>query len=197
MRLTRCAAIGVLCSFLIIFAFIQCDKGDSGDDDPGNPFDDDDESTDDDETDDDDTEDDDDNTDDDDDDNEGVAPQISDAYWDPATVEYDDGVDGWVSWVEFDVCDEDNDLSGGGIYVYDTGTSNLIWSNPLWWDDFDGGAPNAPNCDAPRRIAAGTIFAEGEDPPGYGNENYCVDLEVTDGAGNRSDRIKNLCVVVP
>ena len=138
---------------------------------------------------------DDDDDDDDDDDYTGAAPLIAGAYWNPDPVVYDVTNDYWISTIHFTVCDPQNNLIGGAIYVYRTGTQTLIWANPVYWAAFTG-LPDASNCSAPLNISLGTIFAQGATPPGWA-ENLCTDMEVTDAIGAWSNKLVNFCVYVP
>jgi hypothetical protein len=141
------------------------------------------------------TDDDADDDDDDTDDDDADAPQIFDPYWDPDPVAYDSDMDGWVSYLIFGVCDPDDDLSGGAIYAYNAGTTELIWSEPIYWDDFTS-LPDVSDCEEPTQVGAGTIFSDGTTPPGW-DANLCIDIEVSDGDGSFSNLETNICVYVP
>jgi len=183
----------VLSLMLSMSVIVAC--GDDDDDDDDNVDDDD-------FGDDDDNQDDDDNADDDDDDDDTgddddvtAAPQIFTPYWDPDPVAYDATEDSYLSTIVFGVCDPDNDLPGGGIYVYVTGTTTLIWANAMEWSNFSG-LPDVSDCSAPTEVGAGTLFGDLDADP-WGNVDLCTDMEVSDGAGNFSNLEENFCVVVP
>jgi len=178
------------------------DSTDGADDDSAPPDDDDalpdDDSSDDDSGDDDnddDSGDDDDNDDDDNDDDDLHPPEISNAYWGPNPVSWDDDWDAWISYLVFYVCDIDNNLNGGGaIFAYLAGTDELIWDEPYYWNITD--LCDISDCYSPCQVGAGKIFAETTEPPGW-NIDYCIDLEVSDGTGLFSNKIENICVWVP
>jgi hypothetical protein len=175
----------VACFGLVWFAACGDDDDDDDDnDDSGFPDDDDD---------DDDT----DEPDDDDDDDDTVpvdAPVIADGAWDPETAidDPDDATTELVSALAWTVCDPDDNLAGGLIHFYFPGTEEPR-GDSIEWDDFDGGAPSAPDCAVPE--AVGILFTF-TDSPGW-DEDVCVDIVVTDGDGNSSNRLTDLCVYVP
>ena len=138
----------------------------------------------------------DDDDDDDDDDATDGSPYISGGYWEPNPVAYDYSYDGWLSALVFEICDKENNLVGGSIYAYISGTTDLLWVQPVFWSDFSP-LPNVSNCTDPEEFGIATLFSSGSSPPGFGNINLCVDLEVTDGQNNWSNLLTNLCVVVP
>ncbi|MCC6157673.1 MAG: hypothetical protein IT350_06435 [Deltaproteobacteria bacterium] len=172
--------------------------------DCGGPVDDDaddDASDDDDDSDDDDADDDDDDSDDDsdddadddaDDDSSGSAPVLSGGGWDPDPA-VDDGSGDIVSTLSWQVCDVDDDLSGGQIFIWFTGTSEPAIVDDVFWDEFGGGAPSAPNCGSPLTVGITVDFTS---IVPWGDDN-CVDVEATDGEGNMSNKLVNLCVYVP
>jgi hypothetical protein len=148
--------------------------------------------------DDDDDDDDDDTTSDDDDDNDdddtaGDKPVISDASWDPNPVAQDPTTGDWLSSLVFFVCDANDDLSGGQIYTYLAGTTDPFLNGDVYWDDFAGGAPSAPDCGNPEPIQIWINFT-GAVPMGM---DICTDFEVTDGAGNFSNMLTDICVYIP
>ena len=139
--------------------------------------------------------DDDDDSGDDDDDDDG-SPQIASASWNPDPVEYDSYSNSWISTTTFYVCDYQGDLSGGAVYFLIAGTNESFWQAPYQeWNDYPGGAPYAPDCGNMAEVQFGTIFGFGSTPPGLGT--MCVDIEVSDGAGNFSNKLTNICVTVP
>lgn len=143
--------------------------------------------------------DDDDTTDDDDDDDSvGDAPEISNASWAPDPAEYDAVEDHWISVTTFYVCDINDDLSGGNIYFLQAGTNDSAWTVPFFsWDDYIAGGTlgDVTDCAAPAEAGIGTIFGEGPTAPGPGTT--CIDIEVSDGQANFSNKLTNLCVDVP
>ena len=194
----------LMMSVLLSVALIGCptdededdDEDDGGDDWTPPPADDDDDDTTDD--DDDDTTDDDDDTTDDDDDSVGSDPEISNASWAPDPAEYDAVEDHWISVTTFYVCDVDDDLSGGNIYFLQAGTNDSAWTVPFFsWDDYIAGGTlgDVTDCAAPAEAGIGTIFGEGPTAPGPGTT--CIDIEVSDGQANFSNKLTNLCVDVP
>ena len=199
MNLQRLAAGWVWLVLLAFFA-VGCGCGDDDDDDSSSPHDDDsDDGSDDDADDDDDDATDDDAADDDatdddatDDDGSGSAPVLSGGSWNPDPAA-DDGSGAIVSTLQWKVCDVDNDLSGGQIFVWFTGTSQPALVGDIFWDDFGGGAPSAPNCGLPITVGITVDFSS---IVPYGDDN-CVDVEATDGEGNLSNKLVNLCVYVP
>ncbi|MCL4234568.1 MAG: hypothetical protein KJ042_08620, partial [Deltaproteobacteria bacterium] len=155
--------------------------------------DDDDDDTADDDSDDDADDDSDDDADDDaDDDSAGTAPVLSGGGWDPDPAA-DDGSGAIVSTLLWQVCDVDDDLSGGQIFVWFTGTSEPALVDDVFWDEFGGGAPSAPNCGSPLSVGITVDFTS---IVPYGDDN-CVDVEATDGEGHMSNKLTNLCVYVP
>jgi len=177
--------------FFVLFIFYCTPGGDSNDDD--------DDGVDDDDDDDDDTVDDDDDDeiddDDDDDDDDGVPPQIFDAHWDPDPVAYDATEDSYVSFILFGVCDPDNNLLGGAIYVWETGTTPSPWQPPRW-SDFTNLPDDLSDCANPFEVGLESLFGNLDEDP-WGNVELCTDMEVSDGDGNFSNMEENFCVVVP
>jgi hypothetical protein len=125
--------------------------------------------------------------DDDDDTYNGNAPVLSNAYWNPNPIPSGNPASNLV----WDVCDEEDDLSGGQIFIYYTGTSDSFILTPVYWNDFIGGAPSAPDCGAPVEVSVGVNFT------GAPSGSYCVDLVATDGSGNYSNKLTNKCVTMP
>ncbi|MCZ7583011.1 MAG: VWA domain-containing protein [Deltaproteobacteria bacterium] len=115
------------------------------------------------------------------------APRLSDGFW-----EEDDDKVVFTHLLKWSVCDEDNDLSGGQVFTWLAGTSVPFFGNfEIYFDDFTGGAPNAPDCDNPLEISGIPV-----DFTGWVG-TYCADVEVTDGNGNLSNKLTNICVTVP
>ncbi|MCL4234958.1 MAG: hypothetical protein KJ042_10605, partial [Deltaproteobacteria bacterium] len=91
------------------------------------------------------------------------------------------------------VCDAEDDLSGGQIFVWITGTQTAALSGDIFWDDFTEGAPSAPDCGAPVDVGIGVDFSA---LVPFGDD-VCVDVEATDSEGNLSNKLENICVFVP
>ena len=149
---------------------------------------------------DDDDDDDDGGVDDDDDDNDdfGSPPEIDNASWSPDPAEYDPVEDFWISTTTFYICDVDDDLSGGNIYFLQAGTNDSAWTVPYFsWDDFfvSYTLGDVTDCADKAEVAIGTIFGTGTTPPGPATT--CIDIEVSDGQANFSNKLTNLCVDVP
>jgi len=196
---------------MLALGFWACSSGDddddaaadddaTGDDDTGGG--DDDTSVDDDATGDDDTGADDDATGDDDtaggdDDTAGGehAPVLSGGLWDPNPCVVDPTYDILYSDFFFNICDTGDDLSGGLIYGYHSGTDQPFWDGGTM--DLDTVASNygtslspADDCDNPIELAFGINFT------GAPADDYCLDLEATDAAGYLSNKLVNFCVTV-
>lgn len=125
-----------------------------------------------------------------------VGPTIFSPYWEPEMVTYDPVQKSWSSHLVFGVCDPDNDLLGGAIYPYLKGTNELIWSYAILWYDFYS-LPDVSNCDDPAYVGIPSVFAATEKPPGMENGRLCIDLQITDGDGNFSNLICDICVTIP
>jgi len=123
-------------------------------------------------------------------------PQIFSPYWEPAVVEYDANQKTWTSHLVFGVCDPDNNLLGGAIYPFLHGTNDLIWSYATLWYDFFS-LPDVSNCDAPAYVGVPSVFAATEKPPGMEKGKLCIDLQITDGEGNFSNLLSDICVEIP
>lgn len=124
------------------------------------------------------------------------SPVVSEPYWDPDPVSYDEIQKVWASHIFFGICDPNNDLLGGSIYVYLHGTNELIWPYAMMWYDFYS-LPDVGDCRRPVTISVPSVFGATSQAPGMENEKLCVDLQVTDGAGHFSNMIENICVTVP
>ncbi len=143
-------------------AFMACASGDDDDDDDDDTgdddvFADDDASGDDDATDDDATDDDATDDDADDDSGSGTAPVLGGGLWDPDPAA-DDGTGAIVSTLVWNACDAEDDLSGGQIFVWITGTQTAALQGDVFWDDFTSGAPSAPDCGAPVDVGIGVDY---------------------------------------
>ena len=123
------------------------------------------------------------------------APRIAYAYWapDPAE-ELSAGLSTRLgSLLLWSVCDRNDDLPGGGIYIYKAQTNELLTSGPVYWEDFSAPVSGVSDCSAAIQVGIQLSF---DDTPGLEKE-LCVDLEVTDGEGNASNRLNDVCLYVP
>ena len=114
---------------------------------------------------------------------EGSAPVISNARWNTNPVT---GNPSWTSTLSFSVCDTDNNLSGGNIRLWNSGTKTLLVGSTLPWG---GVLPDASDCDAPLSYSVPVNFEN------IGAGEYCIDLEVSDADGNVSNILPNICIV--
>ncbi len=162
------------------------------DDDAGDDDDDDDDDAD------DDAGDDDDDTGDDDDDDDDWAedeggPTISDAAWNPEEVSL--GGEDVSSTLSVYICDAENDLlvgeTWGDLYVWNAGTSEgFLTDNPMSLSGWSALLKNGTDCAEPTKIAIKVGFS------GAPMGEYCADLGATDGNGNRSAKLTNICVTI-
>ena len=138
--------------------------------------------------------------DDDDNDTNGFAPVISNGYFDPDhftwTADCFEPYAEPCTYLTFSVCDEDDNLSGGGIYLYGCNTTIPfdLWPtfpHPFLWDEWSS-FPDVTDCDAPQSLALGLNVDAGNWQEG--TYWFCVDIEVTDGAGNVSNRLEDIVV---
>jgi hypothetical protein len=189
--------IALVLSAVVAATFFSCaDDPDDADGNNADDNDDNDESDNDDEAagfDDDDDDDDDAGGFDDDDDTDGwvYGPVLSNGLWDPNPIAQDPDSGDWVSFLVFDVCDSDDNLSGGQIFMYVAGTIDSFLAEDVYWDDFSSGAPSAPDCSKPKRVGIEADFS------GVQAGTYCFDLEATDGDGCFSNKLTDICVIVP
>lgn len=113
------------------------------------------------------------------------APRLSNGYW----FEVDPPEPGYTHLLKWSVCDEDNDLSGGQVFTWLAGTHAPFFGDfEIFFDDFTDGAPNAPDCDNPVEIGGIPVDFTGI------TVDLCADVEVTDGDGNLSNKLTNICV---
>lgn len=136
----------------------------------------------------------------DDDDSVDSAPEISNGFWLPDNftwtadcIEYGGEP---CTYLTFSVCDENDDLSGGGIYLYGCNTVMPfeLWPgfpHPFLWDEWSS-FPDVTDCDAPQSLALGLSVDAGNWQEG--TYWFCVDIVVTDGAGNVSNRLEDIVV---
>jgi len=129
----------------------------------------------------------------DDDDNNGSgSPDISNPLWDIDSIAYDENTDTWTCNLYFDICDEDNDLSGGAVHIYHAGTQEYV-DGPKNWDDYPGGPPDAPDCNNPVKVQFSVKLPDAQSDTYY---ELCVDIQATDGPGNKSNKLTNYCLKV-
>jgi subtilisin family serine protease len=107
------------------------------------------------------------------------APSISNALWSPSLVQNDP----WTSVLSFSLCDINNDIVGGSVQVLQSGTENIFAETQIKKNQQD-----ASSCENPVRRGISIDFRS------VPNREYCVDLEVTDQNGNRSNKLTNICV---
>lgn len=142
-----------------------------------------------------DDDDDDDDAGDDDDDStaDPNAPILSTAFWMPNPAEQNPR-DEWSSILTFSVCDPDDDLAGGTLSLsFSEELLNMVWTDGVQWETLLGDPPSAPNCTTGHEVSIEVIF----DILGNGFKDLvCVDIEGTDGAGNKSNRLEDVCVYV-
>lgn len=138
----------------------------------------------------------DDDNEDDDDDTTFTSPVISDSFWAPDPVELDIETDYFSSTIYFHICDPNNDLSGGYVHGFISGTSTNVWADgPVPFESF-GSIPDVSDCEVPVQFGIPTRFYINEAPP-WGNTDFCIDLYAVDAAGNQSNVISDICVNVP
>ncbi len=95
------------------------------------------------------------------------------------------------SLLKFSVCDPDNDLAGGEIYTWLADTSvPFFGSFRIFWDDFTNGPPDSPDCDHPFEIGGIPTPFDGW------SGTICCDVEVTDGQGNLSNKLQDICITI-
>ncbi|MCC6160212.1 MAG: hypothetical protein IT350_19325 [Deltaproteobacteria bacterium] len=122
----------------------------------------------------------------------GTPPLISNGIWDPTTAT-DDATGKFLSDLTGSVCDIDNDLAGGQIFIWVTGQDAQLLAYEIFWADFGPEISDVANCDLPASFGVTVDFTE---IVPYGDD-VCVDLEVSDGEGNLSNKLTNICVYLP
>lgn len=113
------------------------------------------------------------------------GPILSEGFWNPSVLGGD-----LISALTFSVCDVEDDLEGGQVFVWNAGTQDEFLAGPIYWEDF-GDVPHATDCDNPVPLGINVNFIGA--PPG----TYCCDLEATDGDGHLSNTLTDLCATVP
>jgi hypothetical protein len=122
-------------------------------------------------------------------------PILSYGIWDPNPAEYDASYDQTWSVLYFNICDLGDDLSGGILYVICEDCAPFwasVESSELDFIAENCGADLSPadDCDNPIELAFGIDFT------GAPADDYCLDLEATDAAGELSNKLVNICVTV-
>jgi hypothetical protein len=107
------------------------------------------------------------------------APKIIEASWSQEMILPGEGAQ-----LQFKVCDPDNDLLGGAVYLYECGDLGPVTDPVLW-----------------ATIAGMSEVADCDNPPSFRlkykpKHSICVDMAVTDGLGNSSGRVEDLRIVV-
>ncbi len=189
--------------FGLLFAFpltLSNCSDDNDDDDDWGEDDDDDQSDPDSDEDDDDTSTDDDDDDDEtstDDDDEGHAPILVAAYFDPALFDMvetctDDQQDPCTALI-WEVCDFDSDLDGGTIFIYEAGTRDPAFGEHMEW--YTWGSDPLDDCGNPYLTGINVFFKGSLEKwcPQAGETNRLrVDMKISDGAGNLSNKITDI-----
>lgn len=112
---------------------------------------------------------------------EESVPVISNGSWETNPI---NGDPSWNSALTFFVCDPDNNLSGGDVRVWNTGTKSSFIGGAQPW----GTLPDVSDCNNPVQYNIPVNFQS--IPTG----EYCVDIEVTDANGSVSNTLNNICI---
>jgi hypothetical protein len=120
------------------------------------------------------------------------GPQLSAPYWDPDPVTQCAG-SSWYSKLYFLVCDPQNDLSGGELFITVSGTNEAAFDHDTTWDSLATQGIEAGNCNDPDKVFIGSTFNSILGLDGL----WCVDFYATDGAGHASNTLSDICVYVP
>ncbi|MCL4235761.1 MAG: hypothetical protein KJ042_14710 [Deltaproteobacteria bacterium] len=114
------------------------------------------------------------------------GPVLSGGAWEPTEITTEDPV----SVFSVSVCDAENNLSGGQLYILQAGTTNNFLQDATPWDGFSG-LGDVSDCEIPTEVTIQVNF-------GTALGEYCADIRATDGDGLRSNMIEDVCVsVVP
>lgn len=114
-----------------------------------------------------------------------TPPRLSNGFWREAEAGHP-----FTHQLVWSICDEDDDLSGGQVFTWLSGTHVPFFGDfEIFFDDFTGGAPSAPDCDNPLEIDGIPV-----DFTGLENITLCADVEVTDGDGHLSNKIVDICI---
>ncbi len=114
-----------------------------------------------------------------------TAPKISNGLWQPATVLSATKQ----STLAFSVCDINNNLPGGQIKIFRTGSNNPFVGGTISWND-NLPTRSVANCEDPY------LYEIPINLSGLNNGQHCADIVVTDGAAQESNRINNVCVTI-
>ena len=139
----------------------------------------------------------DDDDDDNDDDSQGWIPDpdgpfLSNGYWNPSSVAQCQQTN-WYSKLFFSVCDPQDDLGAGEVFVTLAGTEKPAFDFVVFWENLFIQEAPAGDCANPVQLFIGTSFTS---KLGL-NADWCVDVKGVDAAGNHSNMLTNLCVFVP
>jgi hypothetical protein len=118
------------------------------------------------------------------------TPMLSNGAWDPNPIQPDPSTGDWISTLVFDVCDPDDNLNGGQLFFWVSGTTDPFLAGDVYWSDFTT-VPSATDCSNPETVGIAVLFT------GAPTGTYCCDLEVSDGDGNFSNKLEDLCVFMP
>ncbi|MCC6159626.1 MAG: hypothetical protein IT350_16360 [Deltaproteobacteria bacterium] len=111
------------------------------------------------------------------------GPVLSGGTWDPAEISTTDAV----STFAVSVCDEEDNLSGGQLFILNAGSTDNFLADETPWDGFSG-LGDVSDCGAPAEVTIQVNFA------GASVGEYCADIRATDGDGLRSNVIEDVCV---
>lgn len=146
-----------------------------------------------------------DNDDDDDDSGEDDSdpPVISSGHFEPDQFTWTEACEDQnaavhCTYLVFEVCDPGNNLPGGEVFAYHAGTDDLaLFSGPFPWDTlFNAGYPSdAEDCNDPLVVELGIYFIRTNFPQ-IGTYKLDLDIEVTDGSGNLSNKLKDITVII-
>ncbi len=120
------------------------------------------------------------------------GPTITDSNWSPDTISLAGSPSSYLGvWL----CDAENDLlvdgTWGDLYVFVAGTNqDFLSNNPVNLSQWASLLGDVSDCNNPVKISISVNFAGGA--PG----DYCADIGVTDGNGNRSELKTNVCITI-
>jgi len=127
----------------------------------------------------------------------GDAPYIFAAEFDPDTtfIESIDGDDMWVAALTLSVCDVNDDLTGGYLLLYMMVDENICECSEIALSHFvenNGDLLDIGDCEQPKTIS-GIIAMAGVGEDYFTPGEWCFGVAVSDGAGNDSNRIDDVC----
>lgn len=126
--------------------------------------------------------------------NKSKPPIIENAVFIPNPVQYDPSENQWLTYLEFEVCDVNNDLLGGRIYMTQAGKeSSFLVFDYISIKGRHHPTSDVTDCNNKAEMFAGVIFGEGPDLPAL-NKEFCADLQIEDNKGNKSNKLTNICV---